>query len=350
MDERTDADRPSAIDPATRHIWRVVAIGAAAVAGLLILRQLAHVVLLVFAGILLAVFLRGCTDLLHRRLHLSRHWGFALVLVGFLLLGGAALWYLVPTLADAIDTFSRQIPAALERLRTAMNGTRWAGPLLERFGGATGDAVTGALLGRFAGFFSTALGALTGLLIVLVVGIYAAAEPRVYENGLTSLFPPGLRPRAEQVLKTLRHALLWWILGRLMSMAVVAGLTWLGLLLLGMPLAFALALIAGLLSFIPNIGPILAAVPAVFAGLVQGPWMALYVVGLYIAVQTVESYLITPLIQRRTVAIAPAFLITAQFTFGALFGFLGILLATPATVALMVLVKVLYIENVLGEW
>lgn len=132
-------------------------------------------------------------------------------------------------------------------------------------------------------------------------------------------------------------------------MAVVGILTWLGLVLLQVPLAMTLAILAALLSFVPNVGPILSAIPAALVGLAQSPTTALYVVGLYVAVQTIESYLITPLIQREAVLLAPALVLTMQLAFGLLFGFLGLLVATPLTVILVVLVKMLYLEDRLGE-
>ncbi len=132
-------------------------------------------------------------------------------------------------------------------------------------------------------------------------------------------------------------------------MTVVGILTWAGLMILGIPLAFTLAVIAGLLSFVPNIGPILSALPAVLVGLSVSPIMAVYVIGVYVLVQTVESYLITPFIQQRAVAMPPALLLIVQLIMGVWVGVIGIFLATPLTVALMVAVRMLYIEDVLGD-
>lgn len=132
-------------------------------------------------------------------------------------------------------------------------------------------------------------------------------------------------------------------------MLVVGALTWVGLLALGTPFALTLAMVAALLSFIPNIGPILSAVPAVLIGLTVSPTMALYVMLLYIGVQTVETYLITPLIQRSIIAMPPALLMTAQLAMGVPLGVLGLLVAAPLTLVLLVLVETLYIQDTLGE-
>jgi predicted PurR-regulated permease PerM len=145
------------------------------------------------------------------------------------------------------------------------------------------------------------------------------------------------------------RALRWWLLGRFASMGIVFVLTWIGLALLGVPLPFLLALIAGLFSFVPTFGPVASAVPAVLVGLSAGLQQALWVALLYLAVQMVESYGITPLIQRRTVRIPPALLVVFQLIMAVLAGVLGVLLATPILVVLMVLVGMLYVEDRLGE-
>lgn len=132
-------------------------------------------------------------------------------------------------------------------------------------------------------------------------------------------------------------------------MLVVGAFTWVGLLALGAPFALTLATVAALLSFIPNIGPILSAVPAVLVGLTISPTMALYVMLLYIGVRIVETYLVTPLIQRSIIAMPPALLMTAQLAMGVPLGVLGLLVAAPLTLVVLVLVETLYIQDTLGE-
>jgi predicted PurR-regulated permease PerM len=207
---------------------------------------------------------------------------------------------------------------------------------------------TGEILGRITGVFSTTLGAVVNLAIVLVMGFYLALDPGQYARGVTALITPRYRERGREVLAALARALRWWLVGRVAAMAVVGVLTAIGLALAGMPLVLALALIAGLLSFIPFAGPILSAIPAVLIGLVESPLTALYVVVIYAGVQFIEGNFATPLIQKRAVSLPPAVLITAQLLFGVLFGFFGVLLATPITVAGIVVVQILYIQGVLG--
>jgi len=161
--------------------------------------------------------------------------------------------------------------------------------------------------------------------------------------------PLPARPRAREVLAELKRTLGWWLLGRLCSMLVIGTATGVGLRLLGVPLALTLGLIAALLSFVPYIGPILAALPAVLIGLTQGPLQAFHVLLFYVGLQTLESYLFTPLVQRRAIALPPALQLAAQVLAGVLFGVIGLALATPLTAAGQVLVRMIYVEGMLGD-
>jgi predicted PurR-regulated permease PerM len=190
---------------------------------------------------------------------------------------------------------------------------------------------------------------LTSGLVVIIIGLYAAATPTVYINGIVRLLPPSRRQRGRAVLRALGQALRWWLVGRIASMAVVGVLTAIGLWVAGVPLAFVLGLIAALLSFVPYIGPLAAVIPAALVALAEDPTKVIYVFALYGAVQLLESYLITPLIQERAVSIPPAVLIAAQVIMGVLAGAAGVLMATPLAVVLIVLVQMLYLEDVLGD-
>jgi predicted PurR-regulated permease PerM len=186
-------------------------------------------------------------------------------------------------------------------------------------------------------------------MIILAIGFYMAVAPRVYVEGVIHLVPVTRRGRAGEVLQALGRTLRWWLFGRWISMTVVGLLTTAGLWLLGVPLALTFGLLAALLTFIPYLGPIISAIPPMLLVLVQSPMQALYVVSLYLGVQGVESYLLTPLVQQRTVSVPPALTITAQVLLGLLLGTFGVILATPLIAVTLVLVKMLYIEDVLGK-
>ncbi|MGH7200668.1 MAG: AI-2E family transporter, partial [Planctomycetaceae bacterium] len=174
-------------------------------------------------------------------------------------------------------------------------------------------------------------------------------EPQLYIRGILRLVPVPRRKRCREVLAAAGYTLRWWILGRLFSMAVLGILVGVGLGLLSVPMALTLALIAAALEFIPTIGPILASLPAILIAFMQGPQQALYVVLLYLAVQTVESYLLTPLVERQSVRLPPVMTILVMTLFGVLWGVLGVLVAAPATAAMITVVQMLYVEDTLGD-
>lgn len=204
-------------------------------------------------------------------------------------------------------------------------------------------------MGQVAGVFSTAIGALLSVVVVVFIAVYLALSPGLYSRAVVSLFPPARRARIADVLQSLAHALRWWLAGRFASMAIVGVLTAIGLWLMGIPLAFTLGLLAAILSFVPNVGPVVSAVPAVLLGLMEGPAAGLYVILLYGGVQAVESYVITPVIQKKAVSIPPALLILVQIFFGVIAGIPGLFLATPITVCIILLIQTFYMQDVLGE-
>jgi predicted PurR-regulated permease PerM len=185
--------------------------------------------------------------------------------------------------------------------------------------------------------------------IVVFVGLYVAADPDVYARGLVRLVPMPRRRRAREVLEALARTLRRWLVGKLLGMAVIAVATWAGLSLAGVPLALVLGLLAGLLNFVPYLGPMLSFVPALPLAIPEGATTVGWVLGLYVGIQMAESYLLTPLVDQQSVALPPALTITAQVLLGVLLGWLGLVLATPLTAAALVLVRMLYVEDLLGD-
>ena len=197
--------------------------------------------------------------------------------------------------------------------------------------------------------FTSTLGLLGNLLVVLVVGIYTAVDPSPYRYGLVELFPLHRRQRIREVLDKLDHTLWHWLLGRLFNMTVIGVFTALGLWLIDVPMPVALGVVAGLLTFIPNIGPILAAVPPVLLALSMDTSTVWWVIGLYVGLQTLESYVLTPLVVQHQVSLAPALVISVQIIFGVLGGIVGVAVASPLTAVLMVVVAELYVKDRLGD-
>lgn len=311
---------------------------------------LARVLLVVFAGVLVALFLGGGAKELRRRTPLSRPSGLTVVTFGVALLGVGIAMTVGPDLSGQINDLVAQLPDAVSRLRAQLVEQEWAQrlsqdtDLIDRLTPAPGDVVGGV-----TGAFSATLGYLTNGFIILFIGIYGAATPQPYVSGILYLVPEKRRRRAQEILDAVAHALRWWMVGRLTMMAVVGVLTGTGLWIAGVPSPLALGLVAALLAFVPYVGPLLSMIPALLVALLVSATKVLYVLIVYTLVQTLESYLITPLVQLRAVSLPPVILITAQIAMGVLAGATGVFLATPLAVTVIVLLQMLYVEDVLGE-
>jgi predicted PurR-regulated permease PerM len=318
--------------------------------GLLAAWALRDVLLLVFASVLLAVVLRGTADRLAEPSRLPPTLALFVVCAGALALLAGAFWWQGPRVAEEAGILRQELPDAVATLRARVEEIGGVRRLSENLPSAQeliGDGE--ALVQGAARAASSTLGMLAVAGLWLFVGFLFALSPRLYRDGFVRLLPHGNRERACVVLSRLQDTLWWWSLGRMVSMTFVGVATGAGLWLLDVPLAFLLGLIAALLSFIPNLGPILAAVPAVLLALAQSPQVALWVVALYVGIQAVESLLLDPVIDRRTVYLPPALTVVAQLVLGTLVGLLGVALAAPLTAATMTVVSVLWMQGALGD-
>ena len=311
---------------------------------------LSRVLLIVFAGVLMAVGLGGGADILRRRTPLERPGGLAVVislvvLVPFLLSG-----VIGPALTGQINDLIVQLPEAVARFRQRLASQEWASRILAE-PNALQDLMPSPkeVMGGVTSAFSRTLGVVANVFVIVFIGIYGAADPRSYVSGVVHLTPKRNRERAREVLDALAHALRWWLVGRLTMMSVVGVLTTLGLWIAGVPTPLALGLLAALLSFVPYVGPILSFFPAVLVALMVSLTKVVYVVIVFGLVQTLESYVITPLVQQRAVSMPPVILITAQIAMGVIAGATGVLLAAPLAIVVIVLLQMLYVEDVLGD-
>lgn len=308
------------------------------------------VLLVGFAAILYAVFLSGAAGWLASTLRIRYPVALVTTIAVLLALSAGVGLLIGPRIASEIDRLVEVFPAAVQELESWIGHYRWGRALLESADGALDvGAVSGGLLGRVAGVFSTAAGLVTNLVVIVIVGIYLAAEPARYRELVIRLVPPARRQRARELFCAIGSALQRWLVGRLASMAAVGVLTAAGLWLLGVRLPLVLGALAAVLSFVPYLGPLASLVPAVMLALLDSPALAGYTALLYLGIQALESYLITPLIDQRAVSLPPPFLIMAQLGLGVLLGLAGVVVATPLIVVVVVTIQLLYIEDVLGE-
>jgi predicted PurR-regulated permease PerM len=302
-------------------------------------------VLLAFAGILLAIVLYGASRALADLTKLPR-----LLMLAVVVLAAALFFILVfstagPTLTQQIAELARGIAAGATTLTKELASFADQANLLQNvdlvqllsgflspWGIATG-ATSAAL--SIVGLFSAGL-------IVLFFGVYFAADPQTYVQLVARLAPAEKRPATLAMMYETGELLRRWLIGQGISMALIGSFTYVGLLILGVPIAFVLALFAGLAGFLPYLGPIIGAVPMVLVAGGESLNLALWVVGLYALIQFLESYLLTPLIQARAVSIPPAVVILSQLMLGAVFGLLGLALATPLAAAATVPLRYMF--------
>lgn len=334
-------------------LHRVVLMDGMAVIFLLLLAALwysSNALLLIFACVLFAILLYELSNLVQRKTKLKRKFALPVVVLAILAIIGVGGVLMAPQISDQADKLVVAVPQALAELRQKLGEYDLARRLL---GGIPSDEQLAQHVAKImpnAGlFFSGILGAVGNVLIITCVGIYFAAKPMLYVEGVITLVPKRKRARAREVLDEIGTTLAKWLVGKAASMVVVGTLTAVGLSLIGVPLALILGIIAGLLDFIPYLGPLMAGVPAVLIAFSDSPTMALYTLGLFAMIQLVEGYLLQPLIEQKTVSLPPALTIVMQVLFGALFGLAGVALATPLTAVLAVLVTMLYVQDVLGD-
>lgn len=346
-------------DPASRGIfgehqadWAfarrvLIAIGLIALA--YFLWATTQVWFLVFGSVLLAVILSAFADLIHRYTRASRRWSLAIAVTLAFAATVAFLAMFGTQLAGQLSTVFDQLPQAVDSLGERLGIPNATEQVEQAIRGSSGTSSGSAVMSRVAGLGYSVIGAITDVLLVAVAGIYLAAEPRLYREGLAKLFPAEHHKRIVDAMTTAGNALRLWFGGQLADMVLVGVLTGLGFWWVGLSAPIALGLIAGVTNFIPFIGPIIGSIPAVVFAFGQDMNTVYWVIGIVLAVQQLESNVFLPIVQKRAVSLPPALALFAIVVFGLIGGFVGIFLAVPLTVAIYVLVKKLYVRETLGE-
>jgi len=305
--------------------------------------------LIAFAAVLFAVMLDGIAGLITRFTHMHRMGAVACavvlvgtVIIGGISVGGARVAGQAPQLGHTLQKEMNQLQGKLKS--EGINPD-------DLLGGSSGKhfSLGQSVFSHFSNFISVPVDIVTDLVIIVVAGIYFAARPGFYLESMTRIIPPSRRGRIRELNAELGNALRRWLAGRFIAMLVIGIMITIGLALMGVRLAFLLGFIAGILTFVPYLGAVISAIPAILVALLQGPLTALYVVGLFLAAHILEGYILVPWIQERQVSMAPAYLILAQLLGGLIAGVLGVLLATPMAVSITIAIQMLYLQDVLGE-
>ena len=306
-----------------------------------------------FTGLVMAVVLGGMAVRLRKILpwkHKAWMHGVSLgiVFIGILLLLAGFGALILPDVVRDIQKLNTQIPQAIENAKDV--------PVIGNFFENNGEGLTSeqikdlssAITSGAVSVASATIATVTGVIVIVFIALFGAAQPKLYRDGLASLFPPSLREKAYGHMDACARALWEWLIGQGLSMLLIALMVGVALLTLGLEYAFTLALIAGIFQFVPFLGAIVATIPALFVAMADSPKMLLWVLIAYIIIQFIESNFVTPIIMKQRVNLPPIITLVATVVFGLVFGLLGVIIATPLAVVILVLYHRLYQREILG--
>lgn len=326
------------------------------VISLYILWEIRQLLLLLFTAIVLAT----ATSQLVRRFQRSgiqRIWAVWLSVVILLGLLVGFFLVIVPPFISQFQELVRLFPSGIARIQQMISWLEGTiiGPYVTNLPDINNliqqlQPLTENLIRQAIAFFSTGVTAVLQFLLVIVLTLMLLANPQSYRNVFVRCFPSFYRHRVQQILTLCGEGLGNWTIGALIEMVFIAFLSGLGLLILQVPLALAHAVLAGVLNFIPNIGPTLSVILPMTIAFLDTPWKAIAVLILYVIIQNIESYWLTPTVMAKQVALLPAFTLTAQIFFASFFGALGLLMALPLAVVAKTWIEELVFKDVLDKW
>jgi predicted PurR-regulated permease PerM len=310
----------------------------------------ADVFLLLFSGILFAVFLRGVGGWIEQHTRFSQKFSIFVVLVILILILILSFRAFIPTISLQMTQLSETLPISLQKTSTELSKVDWIRFVAKYMNQHYLFPNSEILIGKTAPVISNMFGSLLGFFIMMIIGFYFSINSGTYLGGVLRFIPVYKRHRVSDFFGDAEIKLRGWLFGQFFDMLSVGIMTTIGLSFLKVPLAFILGLIAGLLTFIPTFGLILSMIPAVVVAFAQDPQLAVYVVILYLGAHFIDSYFLSPWIQFHAVSLPPLLVIFPQVLIGSLFGFLGLALATPLTLVVLIFFKYFYIEDVLGDF
>ena len=306
--------------------------------------RLMNLGLLLFGSVVIAIGLRAGSQWFARSAGIGRHAGLLVVVTLFLAALGAALWYFGSVAADQVDELAKQIPAGVDILLRWLESLPYGQFIMDKARNATASGAAGWAGATFAGLASSITQAIGYIVICFVVAVYLAAQPELYRKLCLRMTPTDYRARTELLFDKTDLIFRRWLLARLVVMVAIGVMAAVGLWALGIEAAIALGLVGGLLTFIPFVGAILAAAPAILVALTESPVQAALVLLLFIGVHFVEGNFITPLVHAEVVDLPPVATLLSTVAFTILFGPSGVLLAVPLMLFLMLILEIFYAE------
>ncbi|MBE9225356.1 AI-2E family transporter [Phormidium sp. LEGE 05292] len=321
-----------------------------------ILWQINQIVLLVFGAVVLATVLNRVVQLLQRT-RMQRGIAVALTIIFLLLLIVGFFAVVFPPIFAQGQKLVYLLPQSLQRVRLWFEWIQTVVPqqLVDNIRNLQGftqnlQTWTTRLFGNFFAFFNNSLGIVLNFLLFLVVTIMFLVNPVPYRRVFVLAFPAFYRRRVEEILSECERSLVGWIKGTLFDMLVIAVVSYIGLLILQVPLPLVNALLAGLLEFIPNVGPTLSLIPPALLAFLDAPWKAVAVIILYVVIQQFESLVLVPMVMKQQVSLLPVFTILSVVIFSSFFGFLGLFLAIPLLIVVQIWLKEALVKDILNQW
>ena len=314
----------------------------AAIALAMVIWQLTDLILLLFAGALVGLIFYDFSQVIEHRLRLPFPLALTLAVILPIFLIAAVFTAFGSVIGSQFALLYDRIPGAFAYAQQWLQGNAFGQQILARSEGFMPDG------SRVVSFVQSLLGgvgtALTGLGVVIVAGVYLAAQPRLYGRGVLSLFPPASRHKTVETTRAIGQALNSWLKGQAIGMAFVGVFTGVALQLIGLPGALAIGLVAGLCEFVPYLGTFVVAIPAIILGFSQSPETGIWTLVALAVIQQLQGNIVSPLVQSKMAELPPALTIFSLFAAGILLGPMGVILAVPMTVVGLTLLKELIIH------
>ncbi|WOD36962.1 AI-2E family transporter [Nodosilinea sp. E11] len=321
-----------------------------------LLWEIRQVLLLLFAAVVIATVLNRVVRVL-RRLRIKRGLAIAITIALLLLLVFGLFAIILPRFIGQLQNLSALLPGALERLSNIYNWFQGRIPGMG-LGESQGvdrllneaQALVSSTFGNFFIILNSSINAVVNLLLVVAATVMLLVNPGSYRRTVIVAFPAFYRDRVNEILNKCEHSLVGWFQGTLVGMATIGTLSYIGLLILGVPLPLVNAILAGLLEIIPNVGPVISAIPAILLALLDAPWKGLAVLILYFLIQQLESLILMPILMKQTVSLMPLFTLLSVVIFAALFGLLGLFLSVPLLIVVQTCLQEVLVKDVMDSW